>query len=410
MAATTPGSAEADDALPVVAAHPGWRATLSGYVQVDSIAWSQTSVDELDPSGQPLDEQRILIRRGRLRVEAERAAIFAAFELDGNTQGGPTARILGAQVGWRYRRSDAPAAPPLITATAGLIKIPFGVEVPASERDKPFLEPPTAARALFPGNYDGGAAIEGRYGLARWALAITNGAPVGDAQWKGKDPASSYDFVGRLGADVALPLDLRIVAGVSGLSGTGLHPGTPAIKDSIQWVDDNQNGRVDPTELQIIPGSPGEPSQTFSRSALGGDLQLHWVLDALGDGAAFFEIVAASNLDRGVVYSDPVSLSRDGRQLGITVGAVQRITEHARVGVRYDRYDADRDAHDREGVALVNVHKVFSTLAVNATAEWHDARVTVEYDHERNPFGRGDGGAPITRAADRVTLRAQVGF
>jgi hypothetical protein len=34
----------------------------------------------------------------------------------------------------------------------------------------------------------------------------------------------------------------------------------------------------------------------------------------------------------------------------------------------------------------------------------------VQYDRERNPFGRGDDGAPTTRADDRVTLRAQVGF
>jgi hypothetical protein len=282
--------------------------------------------------------------------------------------------------------------------------------VPASERDKAFLEPPSVSRALFPGNYDAGMMVQGRYGLARWSLALMNGAPVGDAQWRGKDPTSSYDVVGRLGADISGPRRLRIEAGVSALSGTGLSPGTPPTKDGIQWVDDNQNGRVDPTEIQIVPGSPGEPSRPFSRSALGADLQIHWCLCALGTGAAFFEGAIATNLDRGLVYADPVAASRDLRQLGFAIGAVQDLGAYAQIGVRYDRYDADRDAMDREGVELVNVHKIFSTLAVMASARWSDARFIAEYDHERNPFGRGDGGAPITRADDRVTLRAQVGF
>lgn len=385
----------------------GWQLDLTGYVQADAVAWSQASVDELDPStGQPLNEDRFLIRRGRLRAEAHRDALSAAIEFDGNTQAGPAARVVSAQVGWTF----APGDQPLAVVTAGLFKIPFGVEVPASERDKPFLEPPAVSRALFPGNYDAGAMAAGRYGLARWSLAIMNGAPVGDAQWKGKDPASSYDVVGRLGADVAGPRRLRIEAGVSALSGTGLHPGTPPTKDGIQWVDDNQNGRVDPTEIQIVPGSPGEPSHTFSRNALGADLQVHWCLCALGVGSAFVEAALATNLDRGLVYADPVAASRDLRQLGFALGAVQDVGDHLQVGARYDRYDADRDAMDREGVDLINVHKVFSTLAVMATARWYDARVIVEYDHERNPFGRGDDGAPATRAADRLTFRAQVGF
>lgn len=389
----------------------GWQLDVTGFAQVDSVAWSQASVDELDPSnGTPLNQDRFAIPRARLRVEAHRDAVFGGIELDGNTLSGPTARLLGAQVGWSYAPDAAPGAPPLLVAIAGLFTIPFGAEVPSDVRDKPFLEPPAMSRALFPGNFDAGAMVRGGHGLARWSLAIMNGAPVGDAQWKGKDPASSYDFIGRLGADIALPRRWRIEAGVSALSGTGLHPGTPPIKDGIQWVDDNQNGRVDPTEIQIVPGSPGEPSQKFARSALGADLTLHWCLCALGTGTAFLEIAAATNLDRGLVYADPVTASRDLRQLGYAVGAVQDVGPHLRIGVRYDRYDADRDAMDREGVDLVNVHKIFSTLAVIVAAHWTGARVTVEYDRARNPFGRGDGGAPIPRADDRVTLRAQVGF
>lgn len=403
------GTAYADDApqvaRPAVTRH-GWALDLTGYVQADAVAWSQDSADEVDIDGEPLNEERFLIRRGRIRFEAKRDAITAALELDGNTIDGPTARILGAQLTYAIPSKGEP----LFAATAGLFKIPFGREVPASERDKPFLEAPAFARALFPGSYDAGAMVGGAYGAVRWSLAAMNGTPVGDAQWHGKDPASSLDFVGRVGAVIEGPRKLRVEAGVSGLTGRGLHPGTPGTKDELQWVDENQDGIVQVTEIQVISGMTATPSQTFDRNALGINLAVHWCICVIGTGTAFAEGALSTNLDRGLVYADPIATSRDLRQLGFAVGVVQNLGDHATVGVRYDRYDADRDALEREGVAVVGVHQQFSTLSIMAAGRWHDARLTGQYDHEQNPFGRGDDGSPITRADDRLTFRAQVGF
>lgn len=390
-------------------AHHGWQVDLTGYVQADAIAYAQDSSDELAPDGSVLDQERFLIRRARLRAEAHRDALLVAIELEGNTlAGGPIGRLIGAQVGWRYQRSQDRL--PLVTLTTGLFKTPFGVEVPALERDKAFLEPPAFARALVPGSYDAGVMAQGAYGVARWVVALVNGAPPGDLQWKGADPSASHDVVGRIGADIAGPRRLRIEVGVSGLAGTGLSPGTPATKDELQWVDENQDGLVQTPELQVVPGQAATPSQSFDRNALGADLQLHWCLCRIGTGTAFAEAVLATNLDRGLIYADPVLSSRDFRELGFSLGVVQNIGDHAQAGVRYDRYDGDRDVVERLGVAIVGEHRVFSTLSVMAAGRWHDARLLAQYDHERNPFGRDDAGMPITRAADRVTLRAQVGF
>ncbi len=381
---------------------------MTGYVQADAIAYAADSSDELGPDGKLLNSERVLIRRGRLRTEARRDALLATFELDGNTVDGATARLLSASVGWHYKRAADQL--PLLALTAGLFKTPFGVEVPASERDKAFLEPPAFARALVPGNYDGGVMARGAYGLARWSVALVNGAPVGDAQWKGKDPSSSHDVVGRIGAEIEGPRKLRVEAGVSALTGTGLHAGTPATKDELQWVDENQDGIVQTTELQVVPGATATPSQSFDRSALGVDVQVHWCICRLGNGTAFAEAALATNLDRGLIYADPVAASRDYRELGFAVGAVQDLGPHAQAGVRYDRYDGDRDVVKRLGVAIVGEHKLFSTLSVMVTGRWQDARLLVQYDHERNPFGRDDNGMAITRSAERLTLRAQVGF
>lgn len=391
-----------------VISHGGWQLDLTGYIQADSVAWSQESVDELDPGTRaPLNEERFLIRRGRLRAEAKRDALFGTIELDGNTvSGAAAARLVSAQVGYAYAWHGRP----LVTVSAGLFKIPFGAEVPANDRDKPFLEAPAFARALFPGSYDAGVMVQGAYGVARWSLAVMNGAPQGDAQWKGQDPMSSFDLVGRLGTVVDGPYRSRFEVGVSAITGQGLHPGVAPTKDALEWVDENLDGMVQSTELHVVPGSVGEPSQTFERQAVGADVAVHWCLCVIGTGAAYGELVAATNLDRGLVYADPIATTRDLRQLGFAVGVVQNLGAHASVGARYDRYDADRDAFEREGVQLVGIHKVFSTLSVMATGRWHDARLLVQYDRERNPFGRGDDGMPTTRSADRVTVRAQVGF
>lgn len=393
----------------------GWQLDLTGYVQADAVPWSQDSFDELDPDTRdPLNHERFLIRRGRVRAEAHRAirsgVVFGALELDGNTIAGSTARILAAQAGWTYLHDDAP----LVTLSAGLFKTPFGAEVPASERDKAFLEPPSFARALFPGSYDAGAMIAGQYGLARWSLAIMNGAPAGDAQWHGVDPVQSFELVGRIGA-VIEPRDddgkTRIEAGVSASTGKALSPGTPPTKDELQWIDENGDGQIQvANEIVVIPGGPGTPSETFDHQALGADVAVHWCICVIGTGTLFAEGVIATNLDRSLVYADPVMASRDVRQLGFAVGIVQSITERAVVGARYDRYDADRDANERLGLNIVDAKKVFSTLSIMAAARWNGARLVVQYDHERNPFGRADDGSVTTRRADRVTLRAQVGF
>ncbi len=371
-------------------------------MQADAVPWSEDSVDELAPSGAPLDEERFLIRRGRFRAEAHRGDLSGALEFDGNTVNGASARLLGAQVNYGYKR--------IVTGTTGLFKIPFGAEVPANERTKPFLEPPTFARALFPGNYDAGVMVHGEYGLARYSVAMMNGAPVGDAQWRGVDPASSFELVGRLGLAVEGPYRSHFDVGVSALAGQGLHAGSPPTKDELQWIDENQDGLVQTTELQVVPGTAGTPSETFDRNALGFDVAAHWCLCVIGTGTAFAEVALATNLDRGVVYADPVATGRELRHLGYAIGVVQNIGDHAQVGVRYDRYDADRDAFEREGVDLVGVDKVFSTISVMASGNYQTGRLLVQYDHERNPFGRNDAGMPTTRAADRVTLRAQVGF
>src|SRR5581483_2967517 len=121
---------------------------LTGYIQADWIAYNQLSVDEVAPDNpqQPLDQERFLIPRARIRAVAhkDRDGLFGLIELDGNTRtGSAIARLIGAQVGWTSApapRSEIGDQGFAITVSAGLLTIPFGVEVTRDLRDNPFLE------------------------------------------------------------------------------------------------------------------------------------------------------------------------------------------------------------------------------------------------------------------------------
>ena len=153
---------------------------VSGYVQIDWIVHNQTSQDEINYStGTPLNQDQFTLRRGHLRVDAERGLLSGALEIDANTTNGPQVRPIDAEVSLHSTERDNPNQP-RVTATAGLMKIPFGFEVPELDVDRPFLERATVLRALFPGEYDLGARLACRYRFAELALAVMNGNPIGD--------------------------------------------------------------------------------------------------------------------------------------------------------------------------------------------------------------------------------------
>jgi hypothetical protein len=296
-----------------------------------------------------------------------------------------------------------------LTVTAGLFKTPFGADVPLPDRERFFLEPARATRALFPGAYDAGVKASGQWRLLRWSVAVMNGAPTGEAQFRGRDPSSSLDLVGRVGA-AGGGCGYGVAAGLSALSGRGFHPGAPGTKDQLVWVDANENGLVELTELQVIDGDPATPSAEFDHRALGVDVSGTWWAPGLGWGRAAVELVVAENLDRGLLVGDPIAQSRDLRELGWHVEVEQQVAPWARLGLRYDRYQPDRDQSEVLGVELVGVDPTWSTWSAVVALEDNGRRLALGYEHERNPLGRGDDGERATRAADRVTLRGQVGF
>jgi len=399
--------AAADDARQK-AEHPALR--VSGFVQVDWVIHNQASQDEInDSTGQPLNEDRFTLRRGRVRLDAERGLLVGALEIDANTTSGPQVRPIDAEVSLRW-----PARPddrlPSLTATVGLLRIPFGFEVQELDTVRPFLERATGLDALFPGQFDLGARLKVKYRAIDLAVAVMNGDPIGSKVFPDLDPVGAKDVVGRVGVDVEIASGVRLIVGVSADAGTGFHPGTPATKPQLAWQDRNGDGLVQPNEIIAVGGSPATPSQTFQRFAIGGDARLVIRLPRLGELSFRGEVVDAQNLDRGLEVADPVGAGHDLRELAWSGGATQELTRWAMIGARYDVYSPDLDATQQRAVNLVPVDRSYSTLACTALLRYEQARLLLEYDVNRNPLGIGANGAPTTLADNALTLRGQLVF
>ncbi|MCE9575663.1 MAG: OprO/OprP family phosphate-selective porin [Deltaproteobacteria bacterium] len=382
--------------------------SLSGFAQID-LAIRQSSSDQLvDATSEPLNQDRFNLRRARLKVNADYGRVLGALELDANTNNGSQARVVGAEASYSFAKRERGATSPAI-ATIGSFKIPFGQEVLESDADRLFLERSTVARALFPGEFDLGARVAGSWRSFSYSLAAQNGEPIGEKGFPLRDPNAAKDYTGHVGIDTTFG-KLRIVAGLSALTGTGFHKGSPATKDQLVWRDTNENGVVELSEIQNIPGHAATAATNFDRFAVGGDLRLVLPIAKVGKLELRGEITTGNNLDRAIVPADPVSSGRDLRELGYYVQLLQELPHGFILGARFDHYDPDADATDRQSGEVVPSVATFSSLALAAAARIQNGRLIVEYDVNRNHQGRDAAGVPTNLKDNAFLVRAEVKF
>jgi hypothetical protein len=383
---------------------------LSGYIQADSVLHDGSSQDEVDPSnGAPLNQTRYLIRRARLHLDIDHARMSGSLELDANTVNGPAAGLIDAEVTVNARAADA-SGRAWGNATIGLLRTPWGYEVSQRDQDRFFLERSSVSRALFPGVFDLGVRLRAGWRFIDVQIAMVNGDPLGDRAFPVQDPNHAKDIVGRLGVSGGRGR-VAFAAGLSGLSGTGFHRGTPETKDVLVWRDQNEDGIVQLSEIQVIPGSAATPSQDFHRFALGADARVRIALPRLGPLEIFGEAVWASNLDRGLAPADPVATGRDLRERGWVAGFVQPLGQWFAVGGRYDRYDPDADASEQRALVVVPVDAHYATWTATAAWRWTELdRIVVEYQHLTNPLGRTASGLPATLGGETVVVRGQLAW
>jgi hypothetical protein len=383
---------------------------VTGFAQIDW-AMRQSSQDQVvDSTGDPINEDRFTLRRARVKVTADYGRALGSIELDANTVKGTQVRPVGAEVSWRIPGPpESPALSPVM-GTIGLFKIPFGYEVVQSDRDRLFLERTTTSRALFPGEYDLGARVAGGWRFVRYAVAMQNGDPLGEKAFPGRDPNAAKDITGRVGVEQDVQHGLHVSGGVSALTGKGFHKGTPGTKDVLVWRDLNEDGAVEPGEIQIIPGQAAEPSSSFTRFAVGVDARLQYTVPRLGILDLYGELVWASNLDRAILPADPVVTKYDVRELGWYIAATQELGPRWMAGVRYDAYNPDSDQTVHLGGVYVPNDVSYSTLALAVAYRYRFTRLILEYDVNRNHLGRDATGASTNLSDNALTLRGEIQF
>jgi hypothetical protein len=394
--------------LPSYLAWTEW-VRIYGFAQIDYL-FTQLSQDQLDPSsGQPLNQNRIFVRRARLGAEIERPYIAGRIEFDGNTINGPTARLIDAEASIRWPGPTA-EDPPLIMGTIGLFKIPFGYEIGQPDTERLFMERSIMETAFFPGEYDLGIRLKGGWRFLRYAVALMNGEPLGEKAYPGIDPNGSKDIVGRVGIVTRPAHELYVQGGISLLQGTGFHAGTVITKNVLVWQDLNNNGVYDNGETNVIPGAASVPSQNFNRFALGADLLLAYDELPGWTTTLYGEIITAQNLDRGIYPADPIAANRNLREFGYYVALTQLIATHAEVGVRYSYYNPDQDATYSVLAAPVPLDASDSTWSLTAAAVSKYGRFIVEVDLNKNHMGRDATGNPTNLASNAFIIRGEVKF
>jgi hypothetical protein len=398
---------------PPVVGTLGRGVSLYGLVQAD-LAVQQGAQDQINPdNGQPLNTDRFLIRRARLGARVDRTYGEGGLEIDGNTVNGPAFRLLDAHASVKLAGSGGI---PLLMATIGFTRIPFGSEVPQEDKDRFFLERSIAARALFPDEYDLGLRLMGGWHFLRYAVAVQNGEPLGAGRFAGLDPNKKKDIVGRVGIEDEVVEGVYVVGGASALTGTGFHPGSSATKPTVTWSDSSGDGTLQPNELTGVPGSSASSSANFSRFGVGGDLLIAAKTSWLGSTTFAAQVYFANDLDRGLQPADPLASPAGGqarsfRELGYNIAFTQQLTSLAAIGVRYDFYDPDRDAYNRVTGNIVPSDSSYSTISIAGMligAGW--GRAILEYDINRNHLGLDSSGNPSNLASNAFILRGEVYF
>lgn len=379
---------------------------ISGYLHAQ-YQHSAASEDQLDASGQPLNESEFVLRRARLRFDRVWDYAAATLELDANTVRGVTVGIRRAEASIFYRGGNRSALPPLLGLAVGITDLPFGFELGESARERIFMERSLGSAALFPTEADVGAKLFGAYSVLRYAVAASNGEPV-DRNGLPHDPNAAKDITGRFGAEGEVARGFTLAGGTSFVAGTGFHRGQPARKSIIRWRDDNEDGVLQPNEVIATPGTAATPSKNFDRWVLGLDLETS-LSTPIGRTLLFGEAFVASNYDRGYAPADPAGSDVQVREAGGYVALAQEVAEYGLVALRASIYDPNSDLVETraaETVPKIQTVKAFSALG--ALVLPGRARLSFQYDWIKDYLARDSLGVPANAHNNRWTLRLGV--
>jgi hypothetical protein len=378
---------------------------VSGYVQAQ-YEFHQDSEDQLQQGGAPLNQNRFLLRRTRVKLQRDWQYGGIMIEFDANTVKGPAIGIQHAEVSLAYRNQDQT---PLVQATLGLFDNPLGRELVESPRERPFMERSFASRAFFPAEPDLGLRVSGQASFLRYAVAVVNGQPLGDRTgFILQDPNAHKDVLGRVGVDVNVSTPVRLIGGVSVLDGKGFHAGTDATKNTLSWRDNvSEDGIVTVPEIIGVPGVAAQASKNFDRWLLGADLGAQFT-SKFGLTHLYGEFSVGSNMDRNTFIADPVTTGIDAREFGWYLSLYQEFKQGPIAGFRVDQYNPNADFADSRAGKVIPLTETITTYAPLIGFQVpHKARLVAEWDIIRDSLARNTAGVPVDRKNNIFTIRLQ---
>jgi hypothetical protein len=382
---------------------PGFA--VSGFIQAQ-YQNSQLSQDQLDPDGATLNQDEFGVRRARVRLDHGWGFGFATLEVDAGTLGGVNLRIRRAEASVFYRGQAAIDETPWVVLTAGVTDLPFGGELGESQRDRLFMEQSIASRALFPTPADVGVKLWGAYQALEYGLAVVNGEPT-TGNGIPTDPNAHKDISARVGFTSNLSEKSDLGAGASFYTGQGFSAGTPGSKDTLEWIDINNNGSVDGGEILGITGSSPIPSQNFERWAAALDFHAR-IQSGLGLTRLGAEAYLASNMDRGVLPSDPVASGADANAIGGSVYVVQQLAKYFLLGLRAAYYDPTSSLLEQHAGEFHLKDQSYVEISPTVGVAVDRFRLSFEYDFLFDHLGRDALGVPTDAKNDHFTLRLAV--
>ena len=129
---------------------------------------------------------------------------------------------------------------------------------------------------------------------------------------------------------------------------------------------------------------------------------------AFGLSRLFAEVVAASNLDRGLFVADPIVTGVSIRHFGWHVGAFHVSNRYGIYALRVDAYNPNADFFDSRAGKLLPTEQTITTVSpLVGMALGERFRLTAQYDFVSDNLARDARGVPTDLRNNRFTLRLQ---
>ncbi len=325
--------------------------TIGGYIPGAVRALRTSPRISCSPDGTPLNSDRFLVRRARLRARSRLGVRGGHARARGQHRPADLSvgiRRAGGRAPLPRRQTRTTRLPLDHAERAGVTDLPFGFELAESSRSAtPSWSVRSPRRALFPTEADVGAKLSGPIGFVRYGVA---GAPMVSLSTReraaSKDPNSGQRhhrsrrrWTSR--SRLAIPASL---GGASLLSERASTPGTEATKRGVVWRDLDEDRVVDAGEILAcadVAETPVRRTSIAGRS--GSDLGVSFEDLTRPHSRLYGEVYVGQGYDRGFLPSDPVTGGVDVRQAGGYAALVQDITSTASPASSYAVYDPNSD-------------------------------------------------------------------